>query len=353
MSDDLHEEIRATVSAICVDALDTSVVATDFDAPLWSRLADNGFTLLGLDERLGGSGGDVGDAAVALSTTARYLVAVPFAESTFIAAWLLGEAGLVVPGLGPMTVTTDVLRVRRGAGPPTVSGRARAPWGRFAENLVALVEDNGQLRVAVFPLTSEASEAGQVRVEQFENLAGEARDLVAFDLAPLPDLVAPGPAAVDSLALEERGALARSLQLAGAAEAVLAMALRHAAEREQFGRALHRFQSVQQQLAILAGEVTAMGIACQAAVLAVETGTPGAGFAIAAAKASTSARAQLVTSIGHQLHGAMGYSSEHRLGSATTRLWSWRDEFGNESMWQDRLADLALRHDSWWQAVTS
>jgi len=65
-----------------------------------------------------------------------------------------------------------------------------------------------------------------------------------------------------------------------------------------------------------------------------------------------SASAHLVATIGHQIHGALGYSSEHRLGSATTRLWSWRDEYGTESDWQDALADLVLAADAWWPALT-
>jgi acyl-CoA dehydrogenase len=129
------------------------------------------------------------------------------------------------------------------------------------------------------------------------------------------------------------------------------------AEREQFGRPLVRFQAVQQQLAALAAEVTAMQVAADAAVLATEDAEadPAARaaerVAVAAAKAVTSAGAQVVASIGHQLHGALGYTHEHRLGAFTTRLWSWREEFGSEGLWHDRLAAAVAERTAWWPLV--
>ncbi|MGH2652363.1 MAG: acyl-CoA dehydrogenase family protein, partial [Actinomycetota bacterium] len=49
-----------------------------------------------------------------------------------------------------------------------------------------------------------------------------------------------------------------------------------------------------------------------------------------------------VAAIGHQLLGAIGFTVEHRLHLSTTRLWAWRQEFGNDRFWSDRLARMAL-----------
>ena len=40
------------------------------------------------------------------------------------------------------------------------------------------------------------------------------------------------------------------------------------------------------------------------------------------------------------MHGAIGYTAEHRLGDHTKRLWSWRQELGNELSWHRRIAGL-------------
>ena len=47
-----------------------------------------------------------------------------------------------------------------------------------------------------------------------------------------------------------------------------------------------------------------------------------------------------VAEVCHQVHGAMGFTQEHPLHFATRRLWSWRDEFGHETFWQERIGRL-------------
>src|SRR5262249_10870347 len=48
-----------------------------------------------------------------------------------------------------------------------------------------------------------------------------------------------------------------------------------------------------------------------------------------------------VCDVVHQVHGAIGFTHEHRLHQLTRRLWSWRDEFGVESAWALELGRLA------------
>jgi alkylation response protein AidB-like acyl-CoA dehydrogenase len=59
--------------------------------------------------------------------------------------------------------------------------------------------------------------------------------------------------------------------------------------------------------------------------------------------------------IAHQVHGAMGFTREHNLHYSTRRLWSWRDEFGNETYWQSRLGrEIAARGaDALWPMLTA
>jgi acyl-CoA dehydrogenase len=77
-------------------------------------------------------------------------------------------------------------------------------------------------------------------------------------------------------------------------------------------------------------------------------------FAIAVAKARVGEAAGTVAAIGHQVHAAMGFTREHTLQYRTRRLWSWRDEFGNETHWQRQLGELAVEHggDGLWPFLT-
>jgi acyl-CoA dehydrogenase len=146
-----------------------------------------------------------------------------------------------------------------------------------------------------------------------------------------------------------RGALMRSLQIAGALERVRDMTVAYAAERRQFGQPLNRFQAVQQQLAELAGEAALAGAAADAAVE-----DPLSAKQVAAAKVIAGGAASRGAAIAHQVHGAIGFTHEHQLHRWTTRLWAWRDQFGTESVWSESLGDLLARAggDRLWELVT-
>jgi len=77
-------------------------------------------------------------------------------------------------------------------------------------------------------------------------------------------------------------------------------------------------------------------------------------FAVAVAKSRTGEAAGKSAEIAHQVHGAMGYTREHNLHYSTRRLWSWRDEFGNETYWQSRLgrAVAAQGADALWPMLS-
>ncbi|MFG6198227.1 acyl-CoA dehydrogenase family protein [Nonomuraea sp. JJY05] len=339
MNEDLRAEIRAAVTAL----LGGQGEGHTGHQRAWKQLSEGGFHLVGVPEAAGGSGGSLGELAVVVDVAAFHAVPVPVAETAFLAGWLLARAGLSVPG-GLAVASLDEARGHWQDGVLRLSGRLRVPWARHAGHVVTMVRCAGEYMVAVIP-----GDAGAELVTA-ENLAGEPRDLLVLEGA-VAAASAAAPPGLDTTALLMRGALARSVQLAAAARAVLVSARHYVTEREQFGRPLARFQAVQQHLAALAAEVTAMQVSAEAAVAAVEHEDADAEVAIAAAKATASAGAQQVAAIGHQLHGALGYSSEHHLGAVTTRLWAWRDEFGNESDWHDHLA-AALHDRTWWPLLT-
>jgi acyl-CoA dehydrogenase len=280
----------------------------------WPALEEAGLTLLGVPEEAGGSGGSPHAAAVVLRESGRAGAAVPLAEAQ-LAGWLLAGAGLPVPP-GPLTVAATA------GGLPT-----RVPWGRSATVVVLA----GERRVLLL--------AAERQVREGHNVAGEPRDEVRAEVAA--EGSAPRPCAAE-FAL--RYALARAVQLAGAAEQALALSVRYTGEREQFGRPLGRFQAVQQALAELAGEVATMRAAADAALgqCAAGFGTPAAAVAVAAAKTVTGQGAGVVARIAHQLHGAIGFTDEHPLHRVTTCLWAWREEAGTDAAWAESLGRRLL-----------
>jgi acyl-CoA dehydrogenase len=143
------------------------------------------------------------------------------------------------------------------------------------------------------------------------------------------------------------------VQLAAAMEMVLAWTVQYAQERVQFGRPLARFQAIQMQLAEMAGEVSAVGALTDAAVQALDRGE-NVVLAAAAAKVRAGAAVEAVARRAHQVHGAIGFTQEHKLHHLTRRCWSWRDEAGSELVWSRVLGAglLAGGPDGLWPALT-
>jgi acyl-CoA dehydrogenase len=139
------------------------------------------------------------------------------------------------------------------------------------------------------------------------------------------------------------GALANSAKMAGGLEAVLTLSVDYANVRKQFGKPIGQFQAVSQQLSQAAGEVAAAGVAVANAGRAVaRRGLAGAEFEIAAAKVITGEATALVAAVAHQVHAAIGFTQDYHLHFTTRRLWAWRDAFGNERFWAQRIGRAAL-----------
>lgn len=93
------------------------------------------------------------------------------------------------------------------------------------------------------------------------------------------------------------------------AQAALDLAIRHAGDREQFGRPLSRFQAVGHELADMATEVEAARWLVYRAAWLRDRGRP-FGTAAAMAKLYASAVANRAASASLQIHGGSGYLRE-------------------------------------------
>lgn len=144
---------------------------------------------------------------------------------------------------------------------------------------------------------------------------------------------------------------------AGALGRALELAIDHVNMREQFGRSLAKFQSVQQALAQLACEVAAVDVAAFALADRLDRmdgDIDAAGFEIAAAKLRTNRAIGVGTAIAHQMHGAMGFTADYPLHRFTTALMRWRSEGGNDAHWARMLGEqvVALGGTGLWAEMT-
>jgi acyl-CoA dehydrogenase len=354
MQTDSDGIVAATAARIFADLADPQTINAAPDArwmePLWRAMADAGLTLAWVPEELDGSGANLAEGFAILAAAGRCALPVPLAE-TLLAGWLLARGGLVAPA-GSMTVAPAHPRDRIALNADgTLSGRAGAiPFARSAQHIAVLAADNADSAITLV-------KTADCRVIEGRNLAGDAADTVIFErVTPLE--CAMTPAGFDASALLLMGAAVRSVQIAGALETILSLSVAYANERVAFERKIGKFQAVQQNLARLAGETAA---ALAAAGSAVDTIARADAFddtvllEAASAKIRCGEAAAEGASIAHQVHGALGFTSEHVLHRFTLRLLSWRDDFGSESYWAAGLGGMVARRgaDRFWPLLAS
>ncbi|MDT5290296.1 MAG: hypothetical protein QOF88_5185 [Mycobacterium sp.] len=305
----------------------------EFDAELWRTLEETGLTRL-----TSAQGASLRESAVVLDGLARWAAAVPVAETDLLAAWLAEQAGLQVPDAGPMSVAIADASPDGGR----IAGTATdVPWPRSGPVLLAVRADD-----ATFVTVLDDAE-----IVDSHTLAGEPRGAIAFDV-PAADTVALSRAVGDELA--RRGAWARCVQIIGAFSAAADLTVRHIGERKQFGRPLSKFQAVQHALAEMLGQIErsrAATVLATAAAADFGFDSSRADYAVTVAKVAVGRAVGPVTTIAHQLHGAIGTTIEHPLWLATMRARSWSDEYGTTGYHARRLGRMALSGDDPWDLV--
>lgn len=280
---------------------------------LWHSIKESGFADLLVDEIYGGAEQGLETACKVLLNCGEQALPVPLATTMWVRAALAKE-GLEIPE-GPIA-----LAWARGSQELSCSDVA------FARSADWVLMDSPE---ATWLLPSAAAETQENGI--FGSLA---QDLSWSSL----------PTGAIRLATrynwEAIGACIYAALIAGAASRILSLSLNYAGERAQFGKALGKFQAIQQQLAVLAEQVFAVRMAAQQAFRG-EPLRPDP-LLTAIAKIRCSEAVTSITAIGHLVHGAIGVTEEYSLQLFARRLHEWRYQFGNESFWAERLGATML-----------
>lgn len=352
MSDDRGSSAAFAVDELLVDSAEHLFRSTcDFDtvqaaeaagwAPtVWDAVAGAGFAWIGLPESAGGSGGSLLDAAEVLRIAGAHAAPIPLAETAVLGGWLLAVAGLALPE-GPVSVVPcvdgDTLSASTTAGGAVVlNGVAqRVPWAARADLIAAVLPvDDADVVVAVDP--------ADVEIEPATNVAGEPRPTVRCDRVTVPaERVAVVEDATVPDQLRLRGALSRTMLMAGALESMSRLTVDYTEQRQQFGRPVARFQAVQQHLVWGAQDAAIAKMGAQVAAGRATDGVLGARFEIASARTIAQDCASTATRWAHQAHGAMGMTQEYALHHLSRRLWAWRHEYASPGEWPIAVGQLA------------
>jgi acyl-CoA dehydrogenase len=341
---DQHTSADEDVSTLLLDQADKlfeqhvtkdSLLAAErgeWPGEIWAAVSEAGLHLALVREEVGGFGLAPAQALLLVRRAAYHTLPLPLAETMVAAALWSAASGQIPEGILTLapTGTGQGPELSRTSGGYRLEGRLdRVPWGGEADHILVFARDRDGLgHLALVPRPD-----GEIRERR--NVAFEPRPTIALTATELPQaLVRPAPPiCADGMLVF--GALLRAQQMVGAMERCLEYALAFATERKQFGRPIGKFQAVQHLLAEAAGEFAASAAAADGAAHAWAGGS--FAHATALAKARVGEASGKVAAICHQVHGAMGFTHEHPLHFFTRRLWSWRDEFGGEAYWQERI----------------
>jgi acyl-CoA dehydrogenase len=283
---------------------------------LWRTLHDSGFMDALIPETAGGAGLNLSSVFPIVLACGKHAVPAPLAQTMLVRA-ILAAAGMEVPS-GPITIAPAAPSEQNDA-----LACAHAPYGRIAEWV--LTSRKGSLLLLPVKAARMAPTGVYASLE-----AGLAWSDIPKDAASIDT-----PHEIRAV-----GAALYAAQLAGAMERIVATTIRYANERVQFGRSIGKFQVIQHHLSVMAEQALAARMAAQMGCHS-SSHLPDPNLA-AVAKARTSEAAVTVASLGHAVHGAMGFTAEYELQLYTRRLHEWRLAYGSESHWNQKIGAALL-----------
>jgi alkylation response protein AidB-like acyl-CoA dehydrogenase len=203
------------------------------------------------------------------------------------------------------------------------------PWATAADLLVVAAADGLHL--------VEKGAQG-VLIEDHDTLEGEPTASLIFDGTRSERLCtsAEGRLAVDRTL--EYAAVASLAYVVGAAERALELTVQHAKDRHQFGRAIGSFQAVAHRCAEMRADIDACRYLAYQAAWALDRSLVGGALEVAAAKAYANDAIRRVFLHAHQVHGAIGFSTEYPLHELTRRAKAFELSYGSTAHHRDRLA---------------
>jgi alkylation response protein AidB-like acyl-CoA dehydrogenase len=346
----LRDSARGFFSGECPMSEVRRLMATDsaYDASLWRKLADQGYTGILFPEEHGGVGLGKVELILLMEEAGRALLPGPFFSTVVLSGSVIdavatgeqkkkylapicrGEARSTVAIL-EAAASWDLEDIRITAVNGTLSGEklfvpdaAVADWLLvLARNGVFLV-DTKTPGVTISPMFS-MDLTRKLYAVQFNHAPAEKLG----DLAGLKTAI---DIATTALVAEMVGGMQRTLDLT----------VEYAKTRKQFGKAIGSFQAVQHQCADLYLETESSRSAAYYAAWALEENVPDASAAVSIAKIYASDAGRTVGNRGIQIHGGMGFTWENDLHLYYRRAKASETAFGEATFHRERLARLVI-----------
>jgi alkylation response protein AidB-like acyl-CoA dehydrogenase len=367
----LRAEVRKFLDARCpLDEVRKLMESDAGYAPgLWKELAELGWLGLTIPETHGGAGLGWVDFVVLLEETGRTLFPSPLVSTTLAAAAILDsgtdeQKARWLPSLadGSRIGTLALLESRDVLAPSGITLLGKPDGDAFvltgtksfvadagaanlfvvafrtgpgAEDLALGVVDGGAPGVSAtsYPTMDQTKRTGTLELEN-------ARVPKSALLLGADGRRAPGRAWPAIERLFDRGAIATTGEMIGAAEGALALTVQYAKDRIQFGNPIGKYQGVKHPLAEMYVDIESTKSLLYYAAWALDESPGEVARSASLAKAYASDAFARIGIDGVQLHGAVGYTAEYDIQLYLKRSKWARPTFGDADFHYERVATL-------------
>lgn len=321
--------------------------AEAFDRSLWEKVAELGWLMLAVPEEQGGMGGGIAELAILQKAYGAHLAPLPTLGTALLTEALKGwahqdpaqellaaiAAGEMVGGVADLD-GADALSLSGGA----LDGSTAIVDGIDADWLLLHVADGKDEGLALVPAKAD----GLVRTTR--PVADRTRSVATLSLKGTTVDAAHVLTGAAGSALLQRLRLVASLLVAcdaiGGAETALDVTVDYLKTRVQFGKPIGSFQALKHRAADLKVKVEMARELVDAAV--ARSGNADASLWASMAKFTACDAYAAVTADMVQMHGGIGYTSEHSAHLFLKRASLDGALFGSARVQQDRAADALI-----------
>ena len=327
---------------------------------MWGKLAEQGWLGLIFPEQYGGSGLSFLDLSILLEETGRALLPGPFFSTVVMGGMTIMDAGSetqkqeylprIAEGQIIVTLALTEPSARWDAG--GVQTTATASCDSFVLNgtklfvpnahisdymVVAARTGQGDSDITLFIVPSDAQGMSKTLLK---TIASDRQSEVVLDGVTVPSSAVLGAMNKGWATVEkvlQWGAVGKCAEMAGGSQQVLDMTVEYAKQRTQFGRPIGSFQAIQHHCANMATDVEGSRYITYQAAWHLSEGLP-SDREVAMAKAWVSAAYRRVCELGHQCHGAIGFTKEHDMQLYSRRAKAAELAFGDSDFHLESVA---------------
>ncbi|TET41758.1 MAG: acyl-CoA dehydrogenase [Dehalococcoidia bacterium] len=333
---------------------------TGYSRELWQEMAELGWMGLAFPEKYGGGDMSFLDLAVLLEEMGRACLPGPFFSTVvlgglsildigseeqkqeYLPKIIRGEKiltlGLTEPGYHNYDDSSVTVEAARNNSSYIISGtKLFVADAHIADYLLCVARTKPENEVTIFLADAKNP---KIKHTVLKTIASDKLCEVVFDQLLVPEAnilgrLNQGWSAVQKII--ERAAVGKCCETVGNIQRVLEMTVDYAKERKQFDRPIGSFQAIQHYCADMATDVDSSRFSTYQAAWMLSEGLH-CTKEVAIAKAWIGEASQRVFALAHQIHGAIGVTTEHDLHYYTRRAKAAELAFGDADFYREVVA---------------